>query len=752
MPETVPPDDPASPQQAGPGAPTWVTPSTDGLSPGVAAAVAKAEQTADDTHPLDTGSLLVALARQTTEVRATVLLRKYGLGAERIATELAGISQVERMQLEATTEGCWTKAARDALEATRVQARAIGAPAATLETLLYALLADGGTVAARVTANCGARPEALRGELRDGFFGDFHPEEAARMTRLKGTLLGSEQLPLFGRDEELERVAAILGRDGRNLPALIGPEGVGKRTITERIAWLVRAEPGRWPEDLAGRFTITADLPAFVADNPRAVTAFVDDADGRFVVYLSSLRALTLSPATTAGIIKPAILSRRLRLILGLTPAEAGGLAGLDPDLLALIDQVNVAELPGTFDEPVTQALVRRYAEVHRVTFTPAAAAIACSLSRRYLRSSAFPGSLAVLLDDVAARKRYAGSGSEVGEADVSAVVSVLSGVPVSTLTESEATRVLSMEEHLHERVIGQDEAVAAVSKAIRRAKAGIKDPKRPVGSFVFLGPTGVGKTELAKALAEFLFGTEAALIQFDMSEYGNEGDVTKLIGSGPQWIGHDEGGQLTNSVRQHPYAVILFDEVEKAHPEIFDVFLQLLEEGRLTDGSGVRVDFANTIVILTSNLGMQHAFDDEATTYEDLKASADAAVHEFFRPELLNRLDAVIVFHPLEHEQVRQICDLLAQALGRRSGVGLTFEQGALDAIVADGYDRRLGARPLRRALSRLVEDPLADLILGGTVARGDAVTVTVVDGKVAITPGGASTGASSRVGDQGG
>jgi ATP-dependent Clp protease ATP-binding subunit ClpC len=705
-------------------------PSPPQVSDGVAAVIAATKAAGDGAvRRTDTGTLLIALADQPTTVRATTLLAANGLSPETLRSAYAHLAPAELARLEREVEGHWTTAARAAVQKAASWAREIGAPVATLETLLLALLSDEAAIASHLVVSCGGRPAGLRGELVDGFLPDFHP-------RVKGTLLGSEKLPLFGRDVELERVAAILGRSERNLPALVGPEGVGRRSLVERVAWMLRNEPGRFPPDLAGRLTVAVDLPAIVADTPQAVLDLVAATDGTFVVVLSSLRALTLAPATAAGILKPAILERRLRLVLALTPSEADGLAGLDPDLVAMIERVTVAELGVEFDGPVTEALVARYANVHEVTFTPEAAKTACALARRYLRESAFPGNLAVLLDDVSSRKRYAGADREVTEADIGSVVSVLSGVPVSTLTEDEAARVLSMEAHLHERIIGQEEAVSAISKAIRRAKAGIKDPKRPTGSFIFLGPTGVGKTELAKALAEFLFGSESALLVFDMSEYGNEGDVTKLIGSGPQWIGHDEGGQLTKAVKERPYAVLLFDEVEKAHPEIFDVFLQMLEEGRLTDGSGMRVDFANTIVILTSNLGMQHAFDDESATYEELEATADAALHEFFRPEFLNRIDETIVFHPLEREQVRQIADLLARQLSRRAGVTLTFTAEALDLIVDEGYDRRLGARPLRRALSRLVEDPLADLILGGSVARGGPCAVVVRDGTVALEP----------------
>jgi ATP-dependent Clp protease ATP-binding subunit ClpC len=311
-------------------------------------------------------------------------------------------------------------------------------------------------------------------------------------------------------------------------------------------------------------------------------------------------------------------------------------------------------------------------------------------------------------------------------------------GIPVFKLTEAESRKLLRMEEELHKRVIGQEAAIAAVSRAIRRARAGIKDPKRPGGSFIFLGPSGVGKTELARTLAEFLFGDQDALIQVDMSEYMEKHAVSRLVGSPPGYIGYDEGGQLTEQVRRKPYSVVLLDEVEKAHPEVFNILLQILEDGRLTDAQGRQVDFRNTIVIMTSNIGAAtisrntplgfSVADETGLSYDDMKSRIMGELRRVFRPELLNRIDEVIVFHKLTKEEITQIVDLLLVRLMKQvaeHGVTLQLTDAAKDLLVEQGYDPTMGARPLRRAIQRLIEDPLADQVLKGGMEEGSTIVV---------------------------
>jgi ATP-dependent Clp protease ATP-binding subunit ClpC len=326
----------------------------------------------------------------------------------------------------------------------------------------------------------------------------------------------------------------------------------------------------------------------------------------------------------------------------------------------------------------------------------------------------------------------------EVDEEAIAEVLSIWTGIPVYKLTEEETEKLLRMEDELHKRVIGQEAAIRSVSQAIRRTRAGLKDPKRPSGSFIFLGPSGVGKTELAKTLAEFLFGDDDALIALDMSEYMEKHTVSRLVGSPPGYVGYEEGGQLTEAVRRKPFSVVLFDEIEKAHPDVFNTLLQILEEGRLTDSQGRSVDFRNTVLIMTSNLGTQDLRKanvgftkaDEAVTYERMKEKVNDALKQHFRPEFLNRIDEVIVFHELSKAEVTQIVDLMIRRVRMQlesQGLGLELSAESKLFLADRGYDPTLGARPLRRAIQRLVEDPLSEHILHKQFRAGEIIVVDV-------------------------
>ncbi|MGN7386222.1 ATP-dependent protease ATP-binding subunit ClpC [Sporosarcina sp. SAFN-015] len=335
---------------------------------------------------------------------------------------------------------------------------------------------------------------------------------------------------------------------------------------------------------------------------------------------------------------------------------------------------------------------------------------------------------------------------SEVTVNDIAEVVAMWTGIPVAKIAETETAKLLNMEELLHERVIGQKEAVTAISRAIRRARAGLKDPKRPIGSFIFLGPTGVGKTELARALAEAMFGDEDAMIRIDMSEYMEKHATSRLVGSPPGYVGYDEGGQLTEKVRRKPYSVVLLDEIEKAHPDVFNILLQVLEDGRLTDSKGRTVDFRNTVVIMTSNVGAETLkqnryvgfnLQDGERDYEDMKSTMLEALKKAFRPEFLNRVDEMIVFHSLEKEHLREIVSLMSNELTKRlaeQDITLELTDEAKMKISEEGYDPDYGARPLRRALQKHVEDRLSEELLSGTVLTGGKVIVDVEDGEFVV------------------
>jgi ATP-dependent Clp protease ATP-binding subunit ClpB len=336
----------------------------------------------------------------------------------------------------------------------------------------------------------------------------------------------------------------------------------------------------------------------------------------------------------------------------------------------------------------------------------------------------------------------------EVDEEDIAQIVARWTGIPVSRLMEGEVAKLIEMEQRLHDRVIGQDEAVTAVANAVRRSRSGLSDPNRPVGSFIFLGPTGVGKTELARALAEFLFDDELALIRLDMSEYQEKHTVARMLGAPPGYVGYDEGGQLTEAVRRRPYSVVLFDEIEKAHPDVFNVLLQILDDGRLTDGQGRTIDFRNTVLIMTSNLGSQAIQEMSGQDFEKVRNAVIGVLREHFRPEFLNRIDEVIVFKPLTEDQLTAIVDIQLKRLENRLAerrLSLVVTDAARRLLAQRGWDPVYGARPLKRAIQRLVQDPLAMMLLEGKFSDGDTITVDAKGGEITFSTAAAATPAAA-------
>jgi ATP-dependent Clp protease ATP-binding subunit ClpC len=424
----------------------------------------------------------------------------------------------------------------------------------------------------------------------------------------------------------------------------------------------------------------------------------------------------------------------------------------------------------------ILQGLRKQYEDFHKVKYTDSALEAAAQLSARYISDRFLPDKAIDLLDEAGSRihlrhyqhnKTHAEENKILGEAtpminldslvpvvaaeDIGEIVAAWTGVPVTQLSETETETFLNLEARLHERIIGQGAAVKAVARAMRRARVGMQDPQRPLGSFIFAGPTGVGKTELAKALAALIFGAEEAMIRLDMSEFMESHTVSKLIGSPPGFVGYEEGGQLTEAVRRKPYSVILFDEIEKAHPDVFNLLLQLLDDGRLTDAKGRHVDFKNTLIIMTSNigskviekggasLGFELADARAEAQYQQMQARVQEEMKQYFRPEFLNRLDEIIVFGQLSQAEVTQIAELLlddlAQQLREQRQIILEVSQDFKDLVAREGYDPSYGARPLRRVITRRLEDSLAEAILSGQVKDGDRLCLEVVNQEVKIT-----------------
>ncbi len=509
-----------------------------------------------------------------------------------------------------------------------------------------------------------------------------------------------------------------------------------------------------------------------------------------------------------ANILKPALARGELQLIGATTLAEYRKYIEKDAALERRFQPVTVGE-PSVDDTiAILKGLRSKYEAHHGIKIDDSAITAAAKLSERYITDRYLPDKAIDLIDEAASRAKlktftappelkqaedelkrlsgekqeainsqdfekaaelrdrekakdaeykklrsewqsnHGGEGGCITDSDIADIISSWTNIPVASIAEEEADKLRRLEEVLHKRVIGQDEAVVAVSKAIRRGRVGLKDPKRPIGSFIFLGPTGVGKTELSKALAEALFGDEDSIIRIDMSEYMEKHSVSKLVGSPPGYVGFDEGGQLTEKVRRKPYSVLLFDEIEKAHPDVFNILLQILEDGILTDSQGRRVDFRNTVIIMTSNVGASKfasskrlGFGEktESADYEDLKKNVTDELKKVFKPEFINRLDEIIVFHQLTEKEICSIADIMLESLKKRlvqNGIEAEFDESAVSLLAKEGFDPVYGARPLRRAITSKVEDLFAEEMLEGTIKSGSKVTVSAENDKITITP----------------
>ena len=543
----------------------------------------------------------------------------------------------------------------------------------------------------------------------------------------------------------------------------------------------------------------------------KSVIDEVKQAHGEIILFIDEIHTVVGAGAAegaldAGNLLKPALARGELQCIGATTIEEYRRHIEKDAALERRFQPILIEEPDVDTAIEMLRALCPRYEAHHKVKIEESALRAAVKLSHRYITDRNLPDKAVDLIDEAASKLRIdaeslprelkeredeirqlqneeeaasqmadyarameiksqrlrleAGYNSDrelwlqdhktdmvVDEEDIGRLIAEWTGIPVSRMLEEETERLLRMEERLHERVIGQDDAIQAVSEAIRRSRAGLKDPKRPIGSFIFLGPTGVGKTELARALSQFLFDHEEDLVRIDMSEYMEKHTVSRLVGAPPGYVGYDEGGQLTEAVRRRPFRVVLFDEIEKAHPDVFNILLQILEDGRLTDGHGRTVDFRNALVIMTSNLGtgevgrqvMGFRRDGQSTTeMERLRASIEEALKKTFRPELLNRIDEIVIFEPLAQEQIKQIVDLLMAEVQRRldeRGIRIEVSEDAREWLSQEGFDPVYGARPLRRAVQRHVENPLSSRILAGEFVNGDVIRVGEASGVLSFT-----------------
>ena len=560
--------------------------------------------------------------------------------------------------------------------------------------------------------------------------------------------------PVIGRDREIDRVIQILSRRKKNNPILIGEAGVGKSAIVEGLA--LRIARGEVPATIAGKRIFSLDVSALVAG-----TKFRGEFEERMqqlldllrrsrdtIVFIDEIHTIVGAGSTqgsldTANILKPALARGELQTIGATTLDEYRTDIESDTALERRFQRVLVE--PTTPEQ--TLGILRRiapdYERHHRVRYSDEALRACVELTGRYVTGRCFPDKAIDALDEAGSRahlQRNAATATvEIGEGLVRRVVSDMTGIPAERVSEDEASRLRSLRDHLARRVVGQQEAVERIARTIRRSRAGLQDENRPIGVFLFVGPTGVGKTLLAKEVSKWLFDEHRGLIRIDMSEYAEKHNVARLIGPPPGYVGYGEGGQLTEAVRRQPYAVVLLDEIEKAHPEVFNTLLQLFDEGRLTDGSGRTVDFRNTILIMTSNVGSREvarkplrvgyatpskgAAPDTAPDGEYRRA-----LERVFAPEFLNRIDDIVIFRTLDAGDVVRIIDLELQGLFTRTGrlgYKIKVTEGAKRRLASMGYEARYGVRSLRRTLAEQVEEPLSTLILDGKLRTGDTVVV---------------------------
>ena len=716
----------------------------------------------------DTGHLLLALV-QTAQGTAADFLRRKRVTSTALAEHTAAHAAGRPRRLHSRD---LAPELSKAMEFAVLGAHAASAARAENEHLLCAILEDSSCTASRWLAALGIElPQAAREcrQLSGQLVLPAQPRMAASRTGRPSDKYGRDLTrlaqegrldPVLCRDAELDRMIEILCRRQKNNPCLLGEPGVGKSALAEALAQRIAA--GQITPALRGKRVLALDMASMVAG-----TKYRGDFEERFknlleelyrdrstILFIDEIHLIAGAGAAegaidAASILKPMLARGEIQLIGATTPEEYRKTIQKDSALERRFGRVMVEEPTPAAAETILAGLMPRYERYHGVSIPPEAIHAAVELSVRYLPGRYLPDKAIDLLDEAASARRIAdasGNRRALTPADIARVVSKASGVPAERVGEAERERLANLEQRLAAEVIGQPQAVAAVASAIRRSRTGLRESGRPIGAMLFLGPTGVGKTQLARTLAKCWFGSEKALLRFDMSEYMERHTVARLLGAPPGYVGHDEGGQLTEAVRRRPYSVVLFDEIEKAHSDIQNLLLQILEDGNLTDSQGRRADFSNTIILLTSNLGARClsgqtsplGFGAAAAETRRRGQQAIQEAKEFFRPELMGRLDETVLFDPLGPEQLAGIADRLLVELEQRAarqGYTLHHTPAAAKVLAGDKVPP-YGARELRRTVSRAVEQALADRIAAGTAHPGTVYTADVdADGHIILT-----------------
>ena len=690
-------------------------------------------------------------------------LIKCGISCDGIAEKL--LSTVGRGIKTNLSPTDFTPVCRRILETAVNDTRLCGA-AADVNNIIAAILREPGCTAAKYLAAFGCDCDALFCDVcaaGQSFSAEFSSRERQRTQKTPAldkfsrdlTKLAKEGAidPVIGRDKELSRVVQILSRRTKNNPCLIGEAGVGKTAVAEGVAALIAS--GGVPDGIKMHRLCALDLSAMVAgakyrgDFEERIKSVLDEVVrcGNIILFIDEVHTIVGTGSAegavdASNILKPQLARGEIQIIGATTTEEYRRFIEKDSALERRFQSVLIEEPTPEAAIDILKGIRERYEAFHRVKISDGAVEAAVRLSTRYLTERRLPDKAIDLMDEACSKKviakkadAQAGFCGTVKAEDVAAVLKLYTGVSAGEIEHGESERLLRLEEELKQRVVGQDKAISAVAKAVRRSRAGLRDPKKPVGTFLFTGPSGVGKTELAKALAEALFGDEKALIRFDMSEYNDKSAVNKLIGSPPGYVGYEDGGKLTEAIRRHPYSVVLFDEIEKADAGIYNLFLQLMDDGFITDSEGRKANFQSSVVIMTSNIGAEAAAKAGIGFFTAACSSGKAVICEIkkvFRPEFINRIDETVVFNRLDFSAAVKIAEKYYRKLAERaaaSGIELVFSDEAVVAAAKNGFDPEQGARPLERYISAVAEDPLSEMLLAGKVCSGERICCTVGD-----------------------
>ena len=711
-----------------------------------------------------------------------IMMESDGLGARILLRHGIDKAQLWRIVLRANGSGSpgrpeqgLTPRARQAVEQAAQEARQLQQGYIGTEHLLLGLLRQNDCGAAASLREAGADLNDIYTDIM-AVFGNPGSNNRSQTGTARGTVRRADTKmldqysrdltemaaagridPVVGRGNEIRRAIQILSRRSKNNPVLVGEPGVGKTAVAEGLALCVSR--GQAPAELRDKRIVSLDIPALLAgtkyrgDFEERVKSVLRDVKraGDVILFIDELHTIIGAGSAegaidAANILKPALGRGEVQIIGATTPEEYHRHIEKDAALERRFQPVKVTEPGREQTMEMLQSLRPALEKHHGVSLDEEALTAAYELSVRYINDRFLPDKAIDLLDEAAAAVHVEGGRRPVTAADVAQVVSLWTEIPLSSLDESESQRLQGLEEQLKQRIIGQDEAVSAVARAIRRSRVGLKDPRRPVGSFLFLGPTGVGKTELCRALAATVYGDENAMIRLDMSEYMEKHSVSRLIGSPPGYVGYEDGGQLTEKVRRKPWSVVLFDEIEKAHEDVWSILLQIMDDGHLTDATGRRVDFSNTVIVMTSNIGAKTITenrpalgfaDSQRRDEEDMNQKVMAELRATFRPEFLNRVDETIVFHRLSDEHLCAITQTLLEQVKQRFqalGITLLVPEDTACWLASQGRDDKFGARPLRRTVQHCIEDAAAEQLLEGKIGPGDRVAAAVCGNRVSL------------------